>query len=136
MKRYFYGIVSYFFRIVTKKRVKKIPIGIPVFSCDVLGISVEQRHLVVSRQFRGFRGSVKINDIPPTTIPQNNMRKAWVGIRVRGFLISPNNFLATSESCFEELKKKGELEYINFLQKTKADFFLFINCFQKFKKEK
>ncbi len=139
MRRYFYGIVSYILRIVTKKRKKIIPIGIPKISAvNLFGIGISQRAMVVSKRFRGYRGSVKIDKIPSTVIKGNTsaMRKAWLGIRVRGFLFSPNIFCSDFSDCIEQLEKKGEKNYAEFLRKIQEDpdYLLFERCFSCFKR--
>ena len=138
MEKYFFGILSVISRFLTKNSVKRIPTGIPVITTlGVFGIFINQEMVVISKQFRGFTGEIEITGIPSTPIEGNTvaMREAWIGCKPQGFLLSPNVFLAVKESCDEELRKKSKIKYIKFLEKEKASFFLFKNCF-RFKRKK
>jgi hypothetical protein len=138
MQRYFYGIIAVIFRFLTKYEVKRIPNGLPkITNLGCFGIKLEQQTILISKQFRGFKGEITINSLPPTTIPQNatSKRQVLIGCRLKGFLVSPNVFVVAKETFFEALRAKEALDYIAFLEKENADFFVFEKCFQKFKRK-
>lgn len=101
------------------------------------GIIAFVRSFVKSSKFTGIKGTITITKTPTTTLLyQSNL---WVGCKIRGFLISPNSFVALSNNeCFlalelENKMNKGLKSYIIFLKhnikKDGSDTFLFKSCF-------
>ena len=139
--QYFWGIVSILLRSLTKNKKKLIPSGrIPKISMNFLGITFQDYFWEVSGQFPGIKGIITITKLPPTTF--NIESNLWVGCKIKGLLLSPNKFVATSlEECFSALKKQNgdnaEVKrYITFLRQNirNDETLAFENCFA-FKKE-
>ncbi len=139
--QYFWGIISMIWRSLTKNKTRLIPTGrIPKVDTAFLGFTFKDFYLKVSGQFSGVKGVITITKTPPTILSRES--DLWIGCQLKGFLLSPNKFVATSlEECFSALKKQnGDSEnmrdYISFLKEhtSSNETLLFERCFV-FKKE-
>jgi hypothetical protein len=132
MQRILFGSIALFLRIITAREKKVISTGgLPNMISSGLFGSINFPVYRLPNQFRGFFGEIVITKIPPTTIPGNTeeRRNAWLGCKLRGYLLSSNTFLASNlEECLSALENK---EYGSFLRKAlrNNETLLFEKCF-------
>ncbi len=142
VQRYFFGVFAAFIRFITKNKSKLISSGkIPEIEVALFGFIIKKAFIEVNNQCKGVKGVAKITSLPNSTIPENtrDLRTLWVGCEIKGFLQSPNKFLAINvDECLQALRDNDlytdeEIhQYITFWRKRLCDndSFLFENCFE------
>jgi hypothetical protein len=142
LQRYIYGAWAYFLRKITKNRIKIISAGsIPRCYIDWMGIVIEKKKITYNKRDSGVKGKVIITGIPQRIDSKNTveMRKLWVGCKIKGFLWSPYKFMAIDmQECWRALRKNNpdntkDVENLIIFWEEKicsiTDTFLFEDCF-------